>query len=765
MKKSFKNAVAILLAVMMIVCSLPMTVLAADSSRSNIALQFGDVSCASTAKTYSVTGHKTSDFINYSGLNSDKLDYNKSTGKITGYGVGDFFTVTVLMENVSELSAAEVAINYSDNIVPAFVKNARKDNAVVSYTEAGNPIEDFPKEAAVPAHSGNTIHNGTTFTVGETSYVDTTNRVMHANFAVQNGTDSVSTASVTAGKYTYTNTAVLATFMFKIVNDGKIEFSIAKDANDKYRTYYLDSIQNGGPISEYKLYDQVSDESPALDFLGENEYNGSTTKTYTITFVDENGEEIQKDTYEENAPIINTPAFPASVKVDGENHTAYKWDKDIPANATADVTIQRVKFNEAHDWGEWNETKPATSTETGLKERECSVCHAKETADIPMLPETHVHKWGEWVYNGDAEYVSKTNYKDGTVTRKCTCKLADGSDCTETETKTVPGTAFLRANSFTLVLDNSLTINFRITKANVTSFSNIKLKAKTKFNGEIPFDAPSKTDATYIQYLVGMPPQYVKDDIDVVAYSTVNIDGQEVEVYGPTYSRSILYYANSIFKNANYTGPNASNRNKATKIMCVDILNYGSATQKRMNYDVDNLANAALTEEQKSWATPDLESFNTVKNFEAEPNPNRTARFCLAALALDEAVIPKMTFALKADSVKLEDITVEAKVGGDTYTYNPIDNKKNFVAYKTNVSGKLGTENRYHFYFTNLLANQMFETIEFRIYANGQLISDVCTYSVESYVQQVYPTSNQTDKDVYMTMLKYGTAAYNFGKA
>lgn len=762
MKKSFKNAVAILLAVMMIVCSLPMTVLAADSSRSNIALQFGDVSCAQTAKTYNVRGHSTADFIKYSGLNSDKLDYNKSTGKIAGYGVGEFFTVTVLMENVSELSAAEVAINYSNSIEPAFVMATRNGVATVAYNEAGNPIADFPKAAAVPAHSGNAIHNGTTFTVGETSYVDTANRVMHANFAVQNGTDSVSATSVTAGKYNYSNTAVLATFMFKIVNDQPITFSIAKDANDKYRTYCLDSIKNGGPISEYKLYDRVSDESPALDFLGENEYNGSTTKTYTITFLDENGEELQKDTYEENAQIINVPAFPASTKVDGTNHTAYKWDKDVPATATADVTVKRVKFNEAHTWGDWKETKAPTTTETGLEERECSVCHAKETREIPKKEETHVHTWSEWKYNGDAEYVSKTNYKDGTVTRTCT-----DPNCPEhaTETKTVAGTAFLRANTFSLVLDNSLTINFKITKANVASFSNIKLKAQTKFKGEILFDVPSKDDPTYFQYLIGMPPQYVKDDIDVVAYSTVNIDGQEVEVYGPTYSRSILYYANGIFKNANYIGPNASNRNKATKIMCVDILNYASATQKRMNYEVNDLANAALTEEQKSWATPDLESFKTVKNFTAEPNPNRTARFAGGALALDDAVIPKMTFALKADSVKLEDITVEVKVGGDTYTYNPIDNKKNFVDYKTNVSGQLGTENRYYFYFTNILANQMFETIEFRIYANGQLISDVCTYSVESYVQQAYPIKGQEDKDVFMTMLKYGTAAYNFGKA
>ena len=762
MKKSFKNAVAILLAVMMIVCSLPMTVLAADSSRSNIALQFGDVSCTSTAKTYNVSGHKATDFISFSGLNSDKLDYNKSTGKIADYGVGEFFTVTVLMENVKELSAAEVAINYSNSIEPAFIKAARGGVVTVAYNETGNPIEDFPKEAAVPAHSGNAIHNGTAFTVGETSYVDTANRVMHANFAVQNGTDSVSTTSVKAGKYTYSNTAVLATFMFKIVNDQPITFSIAKDANDKYRTYYLDSIQNGGPISEYKLYDQVSDESPALDFLGENEYNGSTTKTYTITFVDENGKQIRQDKIEEGAAIV-APQLPA-VSHDNDMHYTYAWDKAVPATATADGTYKIVKNGAAHTWNDGVVTKKPTTTETGIKTYTCTFdgCGATRTETLPKVEETHQHTWSEWKYNGDAEYVSKKNYKDGTVTRTCT-----DPNCPEhaTETKTVAGTAFLRAGSFALVLDNSLTINFRITKNNVTSFSNIKLKAKTKFNGELTFNEPTKDADGYLQYHIGLPPQYVKDDIDVVAYSTVNIDGQEVEVYGPTYSRSILYYTGSIFKNPNFTASNASAKNKATKIICVDILNYASAAQKKANYDVNNLANAALTEEQKSWATPDIESFNTVKNFTAEPNPNRTARFAAAALALDDAVIPKMTFALKADSVKLEDITIEAKVGGDTYRYNPIDNKKNFADYKTNVTGKLGIENRYHFYFTNILANQMFETIEFRIYANGQLISDVCTYSVESYVQQVYSTSNQTNKDVYMTMLKYGTAAYNLGKA
>lgn len=759
MKKSFKKVVAILLAVMMIVCSVPLTVFAAgDANRANINLQFGDVSCTTTKKTViKPRSAKMTDYLAHSGLNSDKLIY--SNGKIDGYATGDFFTVSVLLENVTELSAAEVAIKYSEAIEPAYIKNyqGRGDNVTVAYmyneVTTEGPHADFPINGAIPTQSGSALYNSTS-TLGETSYVDPEARIMHANFAVQTGADSV---SLTDSK------AVLATFMFKIVNDQPITFSIDNTQGDPYETYTLGTIANGGKVEEYKTYAKVSEaDVPALDFMGENEYNGTVGKNYTITFVDADGQQISSAEYKEGTAIV-PPSLPATTHDDAQHYT-YAWDKEVPATATANGTYTIIKTGAAHTWDAGVVTTEPTTTTTGVKTYTCTFdgCGATRTEELPKVEGTHVHTWSEWKYNGDAKYVSKTDYKDGTVTRTCT-----DPDCPEhaTETKTVAGTAFLRANTFSLVLDNSLTINFKITKANVASFSNIKLKAQTKFKGEILFDEPSKDDPTYFQYLIGMPPQYVKDDIDVVAYSTVNIDGQEVEVYGPTYSRSILYYANGIFKNANYTGPNASNRNKATKIMCVDILNYASATQKRMNYEVNDLANAALTEEQMSWATPDLESFNTVKNFTAEPNPNRTARFAGGALALDDAVIPKMTFALKADSVKLEDITVEVRVGGDTYTYNPIDNKKNFVDYKTNVAGQLGTENRYYFYFTNILANQMFETIEFRIYANGELISDVCTYSVESYVQQAYPIKGQEDKDVFMTMLKYGTAAYNFGKA
>ncbi|WP_294837194.1 hypothetical protein [uncultured Eubacterium sp.] len=741
MKKSFKNAVAILLAVMMIVCSLPMTVLAADSSRSNIALQFGDVSCASTAKTYNVTGHKATDFISYSGLNSDKLDYNKSTGKIAGYGVGEFFTVTVLMENVKELSAAEVAINYSNSIEPAFVKNTRGGVATATYSESGNPIADFPKEAAVPAQSGNAIHNGTAFTVGETSYVDTANRVMHANFAVQNGTDSVSTTSVTAGKHTYSNTAVLATFMFKIVNDQPITFSIAKDANDKYRTYCLDSIKNGGPVSEYKLYDQVSNESPALDFLGENEYNGSTTKTYTITFLDENGEELQKDTYEENAQIINVPAFPASTKVDGTNHTAYKWDKDVPATATADVTIKRVKFNEAHNWSDWNQTKAPTTTEPGLEEHECQVCHAKETREIPKLPEAHVHTWGEWTYNNDAVYVSKTNYKDGTATRKCT-----DPDCPEhaTETKTIAGTGLLRASSASAVLGASVGLNagLQITRANPFD----KVYAVFEYQGkEYPVDEftlnQAKTSRNYTFDKIG--PKNFGETVKITMYGVK--DGITCKGHSVSYSIKTYLYQ-QIRKNPN---------TNAMKLY-VETLYFAEADQ-RYNGITSGFITDELEDKYKAIHTQDVPTYTNLTLKEENPNPtNADCNWRTLSLVFSGAVYVRYKIDIPINS-NISDYDFHFVLDGKEFVINQADGE-NEDCFTTATNPKPGYKS-YYVLFKNMSAHQY--SLPIKAYVTnkaGEQASNKVTYSGESFAFSADYKNKAPTRVLVDQMLRYGRA-------
>ena len=757
MKKSFKKVVAILLAVLMMVCSFPLTALAAGGTRANIKLQFGSVTNSATnIKNYTVDRtNKLANFSTYSGMNSDELTY--SNGAISGYGTGDFFTISVLVENISQISATEIAVKYSDAIEPAFLKNSGSPAPAV-YTDSAAAYTGFGKLEAITAQSGNAIYN-TTSTVGETSYIDEVNRVMHANFAVQTGADAIDlTSEKSVGKYVLTNRAIIATFMFKIVNSNAITFSI-DTASD---TYHLDTIANGGKVDQYKTYAPkvAEDASTAeLDFMGKNEYVGSTTQTYTITFVDADGKQISSSQYEEGAAVI-APQLPAVTHDDAQHYT-YAWDKEIPATATADGTYTIIKTGAAHTWDAGVTTKEPTATEAGEKTYTCTFdgCSATRTEAIPATGETHTHTWGEWTYNGDAVYVNKSNYTDGTASRHCTDPNCPDS---ATETKTIPGTALLRASAYSLVLNNSLTADFKVTIANVKSYASSMRVEVTRNNKVTEYLEPSSTDSTAYHYVfAGIPPQCMKDDIDVVVHATY--DG--IDVWGPVYTRSIFYYANSLLNNAAYTSDNATAKNKAMRTMLVDMLNYGSAVQTLQNYKTDDYANSTLTDTQKSWASDDIATFNTVKNYHAIRIDNPTARFNAGGLVLDAAVVPRMTFSLKTSALDINDITVDVEIDGKTFTYDMANTPDSFQYVSTGTTTTYGEESKYYLFIQDAKAYQMSSTLSITIKKDGVAVSDTATYSVESYVQQVYNSSSATTKAVYMNMMKYGNAALAYGKA
>ncbi|MGN0466835.1 MAG: CAP domain-containing protein [Lachnospiraceae bacterium] len=74
-----------------------------------------------------------------------------------------------------------------------------------------------------------------------------------------------------------------------------------------------------------------------------------------------------------------------------------------------------------HEWSEWKETKKATCTEEGEKERKCSRCNKTETQKVSALG----HEWSEWKETKEA-----TCTEEGEKERKC-------SRCSEIETQKV----------------------------------------------------------------------------------------------------------------------------------------------------------------------------------------------------------------------------------------------------------------------------------------------------------------------------------------
>ena len=81
-----------------------------------------------------------------------------------------------------------------------------------------------------------------------------------------------------------------------------------------------------------------------------------------------------------------------------------------------------------HAYGEWRVTKPATETEAGSRERDCTVCDHVQTETIPMLE--HEHIYGDWQSNdtqhwkecrcGKKTEVGNHTFDDWTITKEPT---------------------------------------------------------------------------------------------------------------------------------------------------------------------------------------------------------------------------------------------------------------------------------------------------------------------------------------------------------
>lgn len=738
MKKSFKKVVAILLAVMMIVCSVPLTVFAAgDANRANINLQFGDVSCTTTKKTViKPRSAKMTDYLAHSGLNSDKLIY--SNGKIDGYATGDFFTVSVLLENVTELSAAEVAIKYSEAIEPAYIKNyqGRGDNVTVAYmyneVTTEGPHADFPINGAIPTQSGSALYNSTS-TLGETSYVDPEARIMHANFAVQTGADSV---SLTDSK------AVLATFMFKIVNDQPITFSIDNTQGDPYETYTLGTIANGGKVEEYKTYAKVSEtDVPTLDFMGENEYNGTVGKNYTITFVDADGQQISSAEYKEGTAIA-PPSLPATTYDDAQHYT-YAWDKEIPATATANGTYTIIKTGAAHTWDAGVVTTEPTTTTTGVKTYTCTFdgCGATRTEELPKVEETHVHTWSEWTYNNDAVYVSKTDYKDGTATRKCT-----DPDCPEhaTETKTIAGTGLLRASSASAVLGASVGLNagLQITRANPFD----KVYAVFEYQGkEYPVDEftlnQTKTSRNYTFDKIG--PKNFGETVKITMYGVK--DGITCKGHSVSYSIKTYLYQ-QIRKN-----PKAN----AMKLY-VETLYFAEADQ-RYNGITSGFITDELEDKYKAIHTQDVPTYTNLTLKEENPNPtNADCNWRTLSLVFSGAVYVRYKIDIPVNS-NISDYDFHFVLDGKEFVINQADGE-NEDCFTTATKPNQGYKS-YYVLFKNMSAHQY--SLPIKAYVTnkaGEQASNKVTYSGESFAFSADYKNKAPTRELVDQMLRYGRA-------
>lgn len=450
MNKTFKKAIAVILSVLMVVLSVPFTALAAPGDyEPNAKMYFGTFveNNASGYTDYSTCGTGSEKFDSAASLYGAPVDYTykvvdgkKTSGTLSinkdkantfnaaiespyevlskdiQLGVGDYFTMTLNVENLTTLSALLAQIQFSDSIEPAGIysyKSGRKTvyklgteseraaakgtwedgkggtNFLPLYSMCKNGIDkdvvnnDLCQKSAIIANNED----------GKMNVINYAFACPNVDITGISDPDGLFVDPTTgdASGYTYTNSAPVATFVFKIVTDDPIEFSLYNSSNIKSLTCVANS-SDGTLLSSLTTYaknvynedtntndgDTEHPGSKKFTFMGFNEFREAPKpSTHTITFTPYGGEPTTQTVNDGAMPTIpaNT-ATTAPTPVDSTHHsvTSYKWAPEVVA-ATADAAYtEEAVVAKSECPFTVTEHKDATYKEAGYDVLTCPDC-------------------------------------------------------------------------------------------------------------------------------------------------------------------------------------------------------------------------------------------------------------------------------------------------------------------------------------------------------------------------------------------------------
>lgn len=500
MNKTFKKAIAVILSVLMVVLSVPFTALAAPGDyEPNAKMYFGTFTEASATSftDYSTCGTAASDFGSYASLYGVPVDYsykvvdgNKTSGTLsinkdkantyidaaglsydklsqdTQLGVGDYFTMTLSLENIKKIKAFMSKIQFSDSIEPAGVYSYKANRKTVY--KLGTESERVAASGTWVADKGGTnylpLYSMCTLGVSKDAFhpeLDPNDSKITAN--EENGKyniieysfacDECDTSAIsdpdgyfvdpaTGGSgYTFADSAPLTTFVFKIVTDGPIEFNVY-NPTDLTSLLYVATTDDGTMLSQCNtyaknVYNEVTNtndgatEHPGsrkMTFMGFNEFKEAPKpSTYTIKFKYANGgEEVSKTVNAGEMPTAPETNTPQTVKSDNAgNHTVTTYTWPTVEAATADRVYEEVAnpVSSACSYERKVTLEPTYTTE-GEATYTCTVCKHSYTEKLDKLVCDHKDTK---VVNATKPTINKAGYTGDTVCNVCGETIATGT--------------------------------------------------------------------------------------------------------------------------------------------------------------------------------------------------------------------------------------------------------------------------------------------------------------------------------------------------
>ena len=205
---------------------------------------------------------------------------------------------------------------------------------------------------------------------------------------------------------------------------------------------------------------------------------------------------------------------------------------------------------------------------------------------------------GEGTVNADAVLASET----ATLTAPANINVTSAAGKVVYKDGVYVVVDLIEFDGTTMTLGASLSLDFAIDTAMLDGTDNYAVLTHDYADGRTEtITVPQSEWAVYsgTVYTIsfsGLAAKQMNDNVTVTVYNA------EDEAVSVTFTDSIIAYATRML------GTDEVKANAELMTLYVDMLNYGAAAQVQFEYDIENLANANLTDEQKAYATRSVET-------------------------------------------------------------------------------------------------------------------------------------------------------------
>ena len=176
------------------------------------------------------------------------------------------------------------------------------------------------------------------------------------------------------------------------------------------------------------------------------------------------------------------------------------------------------------------------------------------------------------------------------------------------------------------------------------------------------------------------------------------------------------------------------------RTLAVDMLNYGAAAQVNFGYDVENLVNAKLTEEQRAYGTDEIP-----EAIDAMSSTNDGVKLMTNVSLQSKVMLYVSSMYTTEDASNLKFVITDMESG-------------DVIA---EMDAQEVRANAWRCIFSEVGASQMRKLIGIELQDNGVKVSNTVVWSVESYVAQIRnsDTSSEELRNIVNAMLIYGDSA------